>query len=53
MESTSTLLSIVSPFIDLYVWVNIAPRAIFLISLLMIIPSIVKLSHKTPNVGSG
>jgi hypothetical protein len=43
IESLSTLLSISSPIIALYIWVSISPEAIFLLSLLVMIPSIIML----------
>lgn len=43
IESLPTLLSISSPIIALYIWVSISPEAIFLLSLLVIIPSIIML----------
>jgi len=49
IESLSTILSTSSLIIDLYVWVNISPNTLFLLSLLVIIPSIVILSYKITN----
>jgi len=49
IESLSTILSTSSLIIDLYVWVNISPNTVFLLSLLVIIPSIVILSYKITN----
>jgi hypothetical protein len=49
IESLSTILSTSSPIIDLYVWVNISPNTVFLLSLLVIIPSIIILSYKITN----
>ncbi|WP_286188818.1 hypothetical protein [Sulfolobus sp. S-194] len=46
IDSVSTLLSISSPIIALYIWVNISPEATFLFSLLAIIPSIIMFSYK-------
>ena len=49
IESLSTILSTSSPIIDLYVSVNISPNSAFLLTLLVIIPSIVILSYKIIN----
>ncbi|ADX81721.1 MFS transporter [Saccharolobus islandicus] len=46
IDSVSTLLSISSPIIALYIWVNISPATIFLLSLLVIIPSILMFKYK-------
>jgi len=46
IDSVSTLLSISSPIIALYIWVNISPEATFLLSLLVIIPSIIMFNYK-------
>jgi hypothetical protein len=49
IESLSTILSTSSLIIDLYVWVSISPNTVFLLSLLVIIPSIVIISYKITN----
>ncbi|WP_232616525.1 hypothetical protein [Sulfurisphaera tokodaii] len=36
IDSVSTLLSISSPLIALFIWINISPASVFLISLLVI-----------------
>lgn len=46
IDSVSTLLSISSPIIALYCWVHISPEAVFLLSLLVIIPSIIMLNYR-------
>ncbi|QXJ32323.1 MFS transporter [Saccharolobus shibatae] len=46
IDSVSTLLSISSPIIALYIWVNISPEATFLPSLLVIIPSVMMFKYK-------
>jgi MFS family permease len=46
IDSLSTLLSICSPVIALYIWISVSPKAIFIISLFVIIPSIIMLNYK-------
>ncbi|WOE51532.1 hypothetical protein RQ359_000836 [Sulfuracidifex metallicus DSM 6482 = JCM 9184] len=46
IDSLSTLLSICSPVIALYIWISVFPKAIFIISLFVIIPSIIMLNYK-------
>ncbi|MCH4816736.1 MFS transporter [Sulfolobus tengchongensis] len=46
IDSVSTLLAISSPLIALVIWVNISPASVFLLSLLVIIPSAIMFKYK-------